>query len=137
MFRDLLLSTPLEKNQVDYAQTIQDSGDAMLALLNDILDFSKIEGGGSDLAQVDFDLCRVVNGVIMLMSGHATQKGLEIKADIGNNCPQYVKGDPTRLRQVLLNLVGNAIKFTPQGSITIRLDRVTDSALISNPFCVA
>jgi len=125
----LLLDTQMSREQKDYAQTIQDSGDAMLALLNDILDFSKIEGGGMTLETIDFDLHRVAQSVAMLMNGHAVQRGIELKTDIDVDAPRYLKGDPTRLRQVLLNLVGNAIKFTPRGSVTIKL-RTGDPELV-------
>ncbi|MBU6234678.1 MAG: response regulator [Alphaproteobacteria bacterium] len=117
----LMLDTQLSREQRDFAQTIQDSGDAMLALLNDILDFSKIEGGGMDLESIDFDLHRVVASVAMLMNGHAAHKGIYLQTDIDLDAPRFLKGDPTRLRQVLLNLVGNAIKFTLRGGVTIRL----------------
>lgn len=117
----LLLDTQMTREQRDYTQTIQDSGDAMLALLNDILDFSKIESGGLDLEVIDFDLHRVVGSVAMLMNGHAAQRGIYLQTDIDPDAPRYLKGDPTRIRQVLLNLVGNAIKFTPRGGVTIRL----------------
>lgn len=119
----LLRNSPLTADQADYVQTIQDSGDAMMALLNDILDFSKIQGGSMVLETLDFDLVRLISGVVMLMSGHAAQKNIDIKADIAGQVPNYVKGDPTRLRQVLLNLAGNAIKFTAQGGVTIQLTR--------------
>jgi CheY-like chemotaxis protein len=102
-------------------QTIKDSGDAMLALLNDILDFSKIESGGMQLEIVDFDLQRLLDGVVRLMSGHASQKDIFIKAEVAHDVPRYLKGDPTRLRQVLLNFVGNAIKFTSEGGVTIHV----------------
>ncbi|MCB1538846.1 MAG: response regulator [Rhodospirillales bacterium] len=117
----LLLDTQMSREQRDYTQTIQDSGDAMLALLNDILDFSKIEGGGMTLEVIDFDLHRVVHSVAMLMNGHATQRGIYLHTEIDADCPRFVKGDPTRLRQVFLNMVGNAIKFTQRGGVTIRL----------------
>jgi signal transduction histidine kinase/CheY-like chemotaxis protein/HPt (histidine-containing phosphotransfer) domain-containing protein len=117
----LMLDTQLSREQRDFAQTIQDSGDAMLALLNDILDFSKIEGGGMDLESIDFDLHRIIQSVAMLMNGHAAHKGIYLQTDIDIDAPRYLKGDPTRLRQVLLNLVGNAIKFTPRGGVTLRL----------------
>lgn len=120
----LLLNTQLTKEQSDYSKTIQDSGDAMLALLNDILDFSKIENDALDLEIIDFDLNRMINGVIMLMSGHASQKGIELVADVDPHLIQYVKGDPTRIRQVLLNLVGNAIKFTSSGQVTLHVQSV-------------
>lgn len=124
----LLLDTQMTREQRDYTQTIQDSGDAMLALLNDILDFSKIAGGGMELESIDFDLHRVLNSVAMLMNGHAAQRGIYLQTDIDIDSPRYLKGDPTRIRQVLLNLVGNAIKFTPRGGVTIRL-RTGDASL--------
>lgn len=117
----LMNDTHLSQEQIEYLETIKDSGDAMLALLNDILDFSKIQGGGMELENVDFDLKRVVDGVIRLMSGHASQKNIYVKAEIAPNIPRYVKGDPTRLRQVLLNFVGNAIKFTMEGGVTLKI----------------
>lgn len=119
----LLLDTQLNKDQRDYARTIQDSGDAMLALLNDILDFEKIESGNLDLEIIDFDLPRLINDIITLMSGHATQKGIFLKSDLGPDIPRYVRGDPVRLRQVLLNLTGNALKFTSEGGVTLSLKR--------------
>ncbi len=115
----LLLDTKLSQTQHEYAQTIQDSGDAMLALLNDILDFEKIESGKMELEHVDFDLHRLLNGVITLMSGHAAEKNIYLKIDLKDEVPQYVKGDPVRLRQVLLNLTANALKFTSEGGVTL------------------
>ena len=119
----LLLDSHLTRDQVDYARTIQDSGDAMIALLNDILDFEKIESGKMDLENVDFDLHRMINGVVTLMSGHATQKSISLTTEIGPDVPRFIKGDPVRLRQVLLNLVGNSIKFTSEGGVTIVVRR--------------
>lgn len=125
----LILETQLNKEQRDYARTIQDSGDAMLALLNDILDFEKIESGKLDLENIDFDLPRLVNDIMTLMSGHASQKGVFLKADFGPDVPRYVRGDPVRLRQVLLNLTGNALKFTQEGGVTLTLRKaVSDDA---------
>lgn len=117
----LLLETQLDKKQRDYAQTVMDSGDAMMALLNDILDFEKIESGRLDLEYVDFDLHRILNSVITLMSGHAEAKKISLKLDIGSDVPRYFIGDPIRLRQVLLNLCGNSIKFTEEGGVTLRV----------------
>lgn len=122
----LMLDTPLSSEQVDYVHTIKDSGDALLALLNDILDFSKIESGGMQLEIIDFDLQRLIDGVVRLMSGHASQKDIFIKAEIDRDIPRYLKGDPTRLRQVLLNFVGNAIKFTSEGGVTIHVYKDLD-----------
>lgn len=117
----MLMGTGLTKEQYEYTQTMKDSGDAMLALLNDILDFEKIESGKMELEIVDFDLHRLINDVITLMSGHANERGVYVKSDINPNVPRYVKGDPVRIRQVLLNLTGNALKFTIKGGVTIKL----------------
>ncbi len=117
----LLLDTKLGNNQKDYALAIQKSGDTMMALLNDILDFEKSEGGKMELEHVDFDLPRLVQDVVMLMSGKAMEKSIYLKSDIRDGVPRFVLGDPTRLRQVLLNLVTNAIKFTQEGGVTILL----------------
>lgn len=117
----LLTDTTLTKTQHDYVQTIKESGNAMMALLNDILDFEKIESGKLQLEHLDFDLHRLISGVITLMSGHATSKGITLKLDQEFGVPRFVTGDMTRLRQVLLNLVGNAIKFTRQGGVTLKI----------------
>lgn len=120
----LLLDSNLPKDQRTYAQTIQDLGDAMLALLNDILDFEKIEQGKMSFETISFDLPRLLQGVAQLMNGHAIQKNIELKTKIGENLPRFVKGDPTRLRQVLLNLTGNAVKFTEKGTVTISAEAI-------------
>lgn len=117
----LLLDTTLSASQKDYAETIQDSGDAMMALLNDILDFEKIESGKMDLEHIDFDLHRLANSVITLMSGHATNKGIYLQLNMSKDMPRYLVGDPIRVRQVLLNLVGNSIKFTKEGGVTLEI----------------
>ncbi len=117
----LLQDTSINQKQQDYIDTIHKSGETMMALLNDILDFEKIESGSMELEEVGFDLRQLANDVVILMSGHAAQKSLTLSADIADSVPQYVMGDPTRLRQVLLNLVNNAIKFTEAGSIKIRI----------------
>ena len=123
----LLLETTLNTNQRDYAQTIQDSGDAMLALLNDILDFEKIESGKMDLEHIDFDVHRLMNGITTLMTGHASAKKIALKVELGENLPRFMIGDPVRLRQVLLNLTGNSIKFTAQGGVTLRVKLETSA----------
>ena len=120
----LLLESNLTKEQKEYAQTIQDSSDAMLALLNDILDFEKIERGKMLFENISFDLHRLIQGAATLMNAHAKQKGIELRTKIGNDLPKFVKGDPTRLRQVLLNLTGNAIKFTDDGHVTITAELI-------------
>lgn len=122
----LLINSHLTKEQKEYAQTIQDSSDAMLALLNDILDFEKIEQGKMAFEKISFDLHRLVNGVGSLMKGHAAQKNIELNIKIGKDVPKYVYGDPTRLRQVLLNLAGNAVKFTSVGHVTLKVEAIKE-----------
>ena len=118
----LLLDTKMSKDQTEYVHAIQNSGDTMMALLNDILDFEKIESGNMTIENIDFDMVKLVEGVVTLMSGHAADKSTMLKADIPSSFPARLKGDPTRLRQVLLNLVSNAIKFTEDGTVTIALE---------------
>ncbi len=131
----LLMESNLSKDQKTYAQTIQDSSDAMLALLNDILDFEKIEQGKMTFETITFDLHRVLNGVATLMNGHAIQKNIEMRIKLGDDLPQFVKGDPTRLRQVLLNLTGNAVKFTEKGYVTISVERIENEDQSDNETC--
>jgi signal transduction histidine kinase len=121
----LLLDTKLNKEQHDFALTIKDSSDAMLTLLNDILDFEKIESGRLEMDYIDFDLYRLVNSVTTLMSGHAESKNVKLLSSIAKDVPQYIVGDSVRLRQILLNLVGNAIKFTDNGEVRIVVERDT------------
>ena len=115
----LLMNTDISEQQRDYIQTLNYSGDALLALVNDTLDISKIEAGQLVLETIDFDLQRLVSSIIMLMSARASEKGLLIRSDIGGAVPHFIKGDPTRLRQILLNLINNAIKFTEEGGVTV------------------
>lgn len=117
----LLLDSTLDKKQKEFAEIIQQSGDSLLSLLNDILDFSKIESGRMDIENIDFDVRKIVHSVIMLMQGKADEKHLKLVENVVTNVPDALKGDPTRLRQILLNLVGNAIKFTDSGSVTINV----------------
>lgn len=117
----VLQDSTMSKEQHNYVGTIKESGDAMMALLNDILDFEKIESNKVQLESIDFDLHRLLQTISTLMQGHATSKGITLKVDLDTQVPQYVMGDVTRLRQVLLNLIGNAIKFTTTGGVTIRV----------------
>ncbi len=121
----LLQDTQLSKEQKEYTSTIKDSGDAMLALLNDILDFEKIESGKMDLENINFDLKRLVRSVYTLMRGHAESKNIELVLEIDSQVPNWVYGDPTRMRQVLLNLINNAIKFTSKGTVYLRVRDLT------------
>ncbi len=115
----LLLDTPLSDKQKEYAKTIQYSGDALLTLLNDILDLSKVEEGKMTIETIDFDLNKLAESVVLLMSGRAEEKKIYLKAEIDPECPTALKGDPTRLRQIMLNLISNAIKFTDKGGVTL------------------
>ncbi len=117
----LLLANPLEPIQRSRVQTIRDSATGLLAILNDILDFSKIEAGKLDLENVEMDLREVIHLCAQLLSVQAQSKGLALSLDVDPRLPARLMGDPGRLRQVLLNLGGNAIKFTSTGEVTISL----------------
>ena len=116
---ELLLDTPLDPLQLDYAETIRDSGAALLTIINDILDFSKVEAGKLDLDLSDVDLRDTFEDVARLLSIQAHAKGLELTAQIDPKLPRLVKADAGRVRQILLNLAGNAIKFTSHGEVSL------------------
>jgi len=116
---DLLLGTPLSEQQKSFVKTLRSSADTLLAILNDILDFSKIEAGQLALEEIDFSLERLVEDAVQLFLVRAAAKGLTLSASIADGTPAFVRGDPTRLRQVLFNLVSNAIKFTEHGSVEV------------------
>ena len=120
----LMQSTSLSKEQSDYILTMMKTGDTMSALLNDILDFEKIETGKMELESISIDLHAMARGIMTLMAGYVGTKDVELLTEIGEDVPRYILCDPTRLRQVLMNLVSNAIKFTDTGSVTIKLDAV-------------
>jgi len=115
----LLLETPLDATQRDYAETVGNSANALLKVINDILDFSKIEAGKLELECIDMDLRDTVQDVARLLAIQAHAKNLELTLEIDANVPSRVSGDSGRLRQVLLNLGGNAVKFTHQGEVSI------------------
>jgi signal transduction histidine kinase/DNA-binding response OmpR family regulator len=115
----LLLDTHLDPEQREYAETIRSSADALLTIVNDILDFSKIEAGRLDLEIVDCDMRQLVEDVADLLAAPAQRKGLELLTALDADVPEIVRGDPGRLRQVLTNLVGNAVKFTERGEIVV------------------
>jgi PAS domain S-box-containing protein len=119
---DLLLETALDPVQRDYAQTVRNSGEALLAIINDILDFSKIEAGKVDVEVVDFDVRVVVDDVVKLLRGSADAKGLDLDVTIPADVPAIVRGDPGRLRQVLTNFVSNSVKFTQVGGVTLNVE---------------
>jgi PAS domain S-box-containing protein len=115
----LLLDTPLTPEQMNYVLAAKKSGETLLALIEDILDFSKIEAGKLELVVRPFSLGLLVEDVIELLAPRAQEKGLEIACDVDERLPAAVTGDPVRLRQVLLNLAGNAIKFTETGGVSV------------------
>jgi len=123
----LLLDTELDKDQRHYAETVRQSGESLLDLLNDILDFSKIEAGGVELETLDFDLRALFDDFAAMPAVRAHDKGLEFICAVAPNVPAYLSGDPGRLRQVLLNLVGNALKFTHRGEISVRAALVAET----------
>jgi TMAO reductase system sensor TorS len=117
----LLLDTELNAEQREYGETVSDSAEALLDIINDILDFSKIEAGRLDLEIIDFDLRKTVEEVMDVLALRAEEKGLEFACLIQPEVPSLLRGDPGRLRQILLNLAGNAIKFTPDGEVFIHV----------------
>ena len=117
----LLLDTPLNDEQRDFASTIRDSGDSLLTIINDILDFSKIEAGRMDIEAHPFDLRECVEAAMDLIGARAAEKGLDIAYIFEGEVPAAILGDVTRLRQVLLNLLSNAVKFTEKGEVVLSL----------------
>jgi two-component system, sensor histidine kinase and response regulator len=124
---ELLLETGLTSTQRKYAETVQRSGQNLLGIINDLLDFSKIEAGKLELESVDMDLRRTLEDIVDLLAERAHIKGLELACSIPPDLTTHVKGDPLRLGQVLTNLVGNAIKFTEQGAVVIRVSSVEET----------
>jgi two-component system, sensor histidine kinase and response regulator len=118
---DLALETELTREQRDYLQTVKLSADSLLGVINDILDFSKIEAGKVDLERVDFDLYECVEGALKTVALRADEKGLELLCEISPEVPVFLAGDPSRLRQIILNLIGNAVKFTEKGEVAIKV----------------
>ncbi|MGE5505426.1 MAG: ATP-binding protein, partial [Actinomycetota bacterium] len=117
----LLLESSLSAEQRDQLETLRNSGRALQSLLNDILDLSRLESGRLDLSSVPFRVAPLVGEVVSLMAARAEEKGTEIVREVGPDVPEWVRGDDLRLRQVLLNLVGNAVKFTREGRIAVRI----------------
>src|SRR5471032_562161 len=118
----LLLDTPLNAEQRDFVEIIRSSGDSLLTIINDILDFSKIESGKIELETHPYNLRQCVEEALELLAPKAAEKGLELVALIDPGVPALVVGDVTRLRQVIVNLVGNAIKFTTKGEVVVSAD---------------
>jgi signal transduction histidine kinase len=117
---ELALDTDLTAEQRGYLATAKSSADSLLSLINDILDLSKIEAGKIDLELVPFNLRDTIEEVMSLLAVRAHEKGLELLCDIGAEVPVEIAGDPTRLRQIILNITGNAIKFTERGEVELQ-----------------
>ncbi len=118
---ELALATPLTDEQRDYLTSVLESADSLMRIINDILDFSKIEAGKLDLDETSFDLRQMVDESLATLSPQAYKKGLELISDVRPEVPEYIVSDSGRLRQVILNLVGNAIKFTEKGEVVLRV----------------
>lgn len=123
----LILDTELAPQQRHFAEVIQSSGESLLSLINDILDFSKIEARKLDLEEIDFDLISMLEDFSNVMAVRATEKNLELVVATDDNVPSLVKGDPGRIRQILTNLVGNAIKFTQKGEVKVHVTCVDET----------
>jgi signal transduction histidine kinase/CheY-like chemotaxis protein len=129
---DLLMETQLTAEQREFAEVINGSGDALLAIVNDILDFSKAAAGKLTMEQTDFEAALALEGAVDILAERAHQKSIELALAIDPDVPQFVRGDAARLRQVLTNLMGNAIKFTERGEVVVRVSMVsaTDSEVV-------
>jgi len=123
-FVNMLLETPLNAEQRDFAQTVQRSGDALLTIINDVLDYSKIEAGRMTVEHIDLDLRSVCDEVRQILQSAFTERGLTMVLSYDPTLPRMIKGDPVRLRQVLLNLASNAVKFTERGAVRIEVARL-------------
>jgi len=126
----LLKSTNLDDTQLDYVNIIDFSANNLLAIINDILDISKIEAGQITLESIDFNLHNVVNETIKLLTSKAIEKGIELSATIDESVPLFAKGDPVRLKQIVINLTNNAIKFTKYGFVKIEVETIEQESKI-------
>jgi PAS domain S-box-containing protein len=126
---ELLLETPLDAQQRPFVETVRTSGESLLSIINDILDFSKIEAGKLETECLDFDLYQAVDDVVQLLAPRAHARQLELACRIDDRLPGAVRGDPYRLRQVLTNLIANAVKFTDRGEVLVDVQRLDASTL--------
>jgi len=125
---ELLLSTNLDEEQRDYASTVRESADGLMAIINDILDFARIDAGKMHIRHTRFDLRQTISEVTSLLAVRASGKGLRLGLIYATGAPSRLVGDAVRIRQVVMNLVGNAIKFTERGGVEIRVDCVEKTA---------
>jgi CheY-like chemotaxis protein len=116
------METPLSTRQLQYVQTLRRSAESLMSVINDVLDHSKIEAGMLAVEKIGFDLRVTIEEAVRLFSGRAEEKGLRYELKIASSIPQYVMGDPARLRQIVLNFIGNAVKFTAKGGISVTAD---------------
>jgi signal transduction histidine kinase/ActR/RegA family two-component response regulator len=123
-FANLLLETPLNAEQREFAETVQRSGDALLTIINDVLDYSKIEAGRMTVERIDFDLYSVCDEVRKILRSAIAERGLAVILSYDAALPRRIKGDPVRIRQVVLNLASNAVKFTERGAVRIEVSRL-------------
>ncbi len=126
---ELLAGTPLDREQMAYVEAVKSSGQALATLIDEILDFSRIEAGKLELADEIFDLAALIEGIVELLAPRAQDKGLEIATLLAPDLPTSVRGDPIRLRQVLTNLAGNAIKFTARGGVGLVVEPTPDGRI--------
>jgi signal transduction histidine kinase len=123
----LLLHADLRPQEREFAEAIRASGETLLTIINDILDFSKIDAGKLSLEHLDFDLLDTVEGSLDLLAGSAGAKGIELASAMAPDLPRYLRGDPGRMRQILINLVGNALKFTERGEVVVRVSKESET----------
>jgi two-component system, sensor histidine kinase and response regulator len=135
-FVELILDTELTTEQRRALELVRSSSEALLMILNDILDYSKIEAEHLELESIPFDVSKVVHATASLLAVRAREKHLELLAEVSADVPRAVRGDPTRLRQVLMNLIGNAIKFTEQGEVVITVSAAATDGTASLSFAV-
>ncbi len=124
---DILIETELSPEQEEYAEAIRHSAEALLTIINDILDFSKVEAGKMEIETIDIDLGKELNDIGQIMATKAREKSIEFICMIEENVPIFLKGDPTRLRQIIINLAGNAIKFVDKGEVLLKVSLVSES----------
>ena len=135
-FAQLLSDTPLDSEQKDYAKTISNSGEHLLALVSDILDFSSIDAGALAIHVAPLAVAELVKGAVDIVRKTAAAKGLELRCDLAAGVPEQITGDDLRIRQILINLLGNAVKFTASGSVVLRVATASDGGRRSLNFCI-